>query len=838
LETDAMTASASLHPTDQTLSAYGLGKLDVASAESVNKHVESCSDCQRRVAELSSDSFLGRLRGAQGRSDSPAPIMSSTDGLSMPAAGPDSPALPPASTLPPGLADHPDYEILRELGRGGMGVVYLAQNKIMGRTEVLKVVGGHLINRRGVVDRFLAEIRNAARLRHPNIVTAYSVVRVAESLVLAMEHVEGLDLAQMVHARGPLPVAQACNYVYQAALGLQHAHEHGMVHRDIKPSNLMLTRQGNRALIKVLDFGLAKVQSEGAVDGGLTHEGQMLGTPDYIAPEQISDARRADTRADIYSLGCTLYYLLTGGPPFQGTSLYDILQAHHSMDAKPLNLARPEVPVELAALVAKMMAKEPERRFQEPREIAQALTPFFKKGSVGAHVSIAEVSQDRQTESKPQKTGTSSASRRPKSNVADSPPPSGKRLAGASGPQSIWDSLIELEKAEPPRQTPPVLASARRSPRRWIWPAAGLFVFALLTAVALGVFMLRTASGTIVIDNLPEDAVVEVDGERLTIRPSGGEPLSIEKAAGNHAVVVMWRDALLLRESVAVESGKKLKLTIRLDPPDATEKKSPVDPKAGTVVNVRDEPRTTSATSEPPSASTAAVESSALDRRILAKLDMPIPMKYSDGTPLENVLKDIKRATKGPTDSGIPIYVDPIGLQEAEQSLTSPIAMINIADVPLKTTLPIVLKKLDLMHYVADGLLIITSAEHSVDEHLSYLKRVVTNDKSTRTKAIVAKLGELILMPYDKETPLEDVLKYIQTATRGPAYSGIPIYVDPIGLQESEQSLTSTIRISVEGVPLRTTLRLLLRPLDLNYYVDDGLLVIISNEQMSKRRQE
>ena len=231
---------------------------------------------------------------------------------------PGSPAPPPASTLPPGLADHPDYEILRELGQGGMGVVYLAQNKLMGRKEVLKVVSSHLINRRGVLDRFLGEIRNAARLHHPNIVTAYSALRLGESLVLAMEYVEGLDLAKLVKASGPLPVANACNYVHQAALGLQHAHEHGMVHRDIKPSNLMLARQGNRAVIKVLDFGLAKVQSEGPADGGLTHEGQMLGTPDYIAPEQIGDARRADIRADIYSLGCTLYYLLTGGPPFQG----------------------------------------------------------------------------------------------------------------------------------------------------------------------------------------------------------------------------------------------------------------------------------------------------------------------------------------------------------------------------------------------------------------------------------------------------------------------------------------------------------------------------------------
>ena len=293
-------------------------------------------------------------------------------------------APPPASTLPPGLADHPDYEILRELGRGGMGVVYLAQNKLMGRMEVLKVVGGQLVNRRGVLDRFLGEIRNAARLHHPNIVAAYSAIRLGESLVFAMEYVEGLDLSRLVKARGPLPVANACNYIHQAALGLQHAHEHGMVHRDIKPSNLMLARQGNRAVVKVLDFGLAKVQSEGDVDGGLTHEGQMLGTPDYIAPEQISDAQRADIRADIYSLGCTLYYLLTGGPPFQGDSLYEILQAHHSMDATPLNLVRPEVPVELAAIVAKMMAKEPERRFQKPKEVAQALKPFFKAGNVAS----------------------------------------------------------------------------------------------------------------------------------------------------------------------------------------------------------------------------------------------------------------------------------------------------------------------------------------------------------------------------------------------------------------------------------------------------------------------
>ena len=309
-----MDAPPETHPTDETLHKYGLGKLEDDLAGAVGKHLESCAACRRRVAGLSSDSFVGGLRDAQARLDSPSAVVSSVAGRSGISRGIGASPQPPAESLPRGLADHEDYEILRELGRGGMGVVYLAQNKLMGRMEVLKVVGGHLMTRRGAVERFLAEIRNAAKLHHPNIVTAYSALRLGETLILAMEYVDGLDLAKMLKARGPLPVAHAANYVHQAALGLQHAHEQGMVHRDIKPSNVMLARQRNQAVIKVLDFGLAKVTREVPVDGTLTHEGQFLGTPDFIAPEQSLDARNADIRADIYSLGCTLYYLLSGAP--------------------------------------------------------------------------------------------------------------------------------------------------------------------------------------------------------------------------------------------------------------------------------------------------------------------------------------------------------------------------------------------------------------------------------------------------------------------------------------------------------------------------------------------
>ncbi len=215
-----------MHPTDQILSSYGLGKLDHDSAEAVNKHLEECRDCRKRVAEMSPDSFLERVRDAQ------KPSGKTTFGLSQAGGTQSSKGLtasvpPPANTLPPGLADHPDYEIKRELGRGGMGVVYLAHNKLMGRDEVLKIMGRHIMERPGVLERFLREIRAVAKLRHPNIVTAYSAFRLGDSMVFAMEYVEGLDLSRLVKAKGSMPIVHACYFAHQAALGLQHAHRKG-----------------------------------------------------------------------------------------------------------------------------------------------------------------------------------------------------------------------------------------------------------------------------------------------------------------------------------------------------------------------------------------------------------------------------------------------------------------------------------------------------------------------------------------------------------------------------------------------------------------------------------
>src|SRR5262245_14058498 len=265
-----------------------------------------------------------------------------------------------------------------------MGVVYLVRNRRMDRLEALKVVRPALLEREGALERFEREMRSAARLNHTNIVAAYSAPPLEGLVAFAMEYVEGIDLHQLVQSKGPLSVARACFYVYQAALGLQHAADRQMVHRDIKPANLMLARDGKRQVVKILDFGLAKATLENPIDKGLTSDGQVLGTPQFMAPEQIRSAATADIRADIYSLGCTLYYLLTGSPPFHDKrSVYDIFQAHQNEHPPPLNEARADVPPELAAIVSQMTAKDPARRFQQPGEIAQALGLFLRKAPKG-----------------------------------------------------------------------------------------------------------------------------------------------------------------------------------------------------------------------------------------------------------------------------------------------------------------------------------------------------------------------------------------------------------------------------------------------------------------------
>jgi tRNA A-37 threonylcarbamoyl transferase component Bud32 len=273
-----------------------------------------------------------------------------------------------------------------------MGTVYKAEHLLMKRPVALKVINRELVAKAGTIERFSREVRAAARLTHPNIVTAFDAEQASDLHFLVMEYVDGVSLARRVAETGPLPVAEACDYVQQAALGLQHAHECGMVHRDIKPQNLMLTPSGQ---VKILDFGLARfaietmpasvllpaenerpIPSRGAGPAVfLTEIGMVMGTPDFIAPEQACASHTADIRADIYSLGCTLYGLLAGHPPFPEGTAVEKVKAHMEGTPKPLRDIRRDVPPHVIWVVERMMAKDPADRFQTPAEVAEALAP-------------------------------------------------------------------------------------------------------------------------------------------------------------------------------------------------------------------------------------------------------------------------------------------------------------------------------------------------------------------------------------------------------------------------------------------------------------------------------
>jgi len=266
------------------------------------------------------------------------------------------------------------YKLLGELGRGGMGAVYKAIHSRLGRVVALKVMAPKLVSDEQAVARFRREIEAAAALNHPHVVAAFDADHVEGTHFLVMEYVEGESLADLLKRQNRLPVTTACEYIRQAALGLAHAHERGMAHRDIKPANLLLTRTADgQPLVKILDMGLARFTSERREDSDLTSTGQVMGTPDYIAPEQARSTKSADIRSDIYSLGCTLFRCLTGQLPFEGESVVEKLMARAMGDAPRLRQYLPEAPAPLEAVVSRMLARDPAARYQTPTEVAAAL---------------------------------------------------------------------------------------------------------------------------------------------------------------------------------------------------------------------------------------------------------------------------------------------------------------------------------------------------------------------------------------------------------------------------------------------------------------------------------
>ncbi len=340
-------------PSDRELNDFANGRIAFSRLSDIELHLETCGRCSARLAAAPADTLVRRLSHFE-YSELPA-------GHRL------------ASTRPFDLGPDSRYELLAELGQGGMGQVFKARHKLMKRIVALKTIRPELINHPEAVRRFAKEARAAARLSHPNIVSAFDAEQEGDLHFLVMEYVDGEGLNRIVNRNGPLDAATATNYIRQAALGLEHACQQGMVHRDIKPQNLMLTGDG---VVKILDFGLSKFRRQVAdpdeLDSAtdetvLTLNNTRLGTEGYIAPEQARDARSADIRSDIYSLGCTLFFLLTNRAPFFG------LPPDDPAATPDVTLFRQDLDPALAGLLGQMMNPDPNQRLQTPAEVIQAI---------------------------------------------------------------------------------------------------------------------------------------------------------------------------------------------------------------------------------------------------------------------------------------------------------------------------------------------------------------------------------------------------------------------------------------------------------------------------------
>lgn len=396
-------------PAAEDLGAFLVGKLAVGRYDDVAAHLDTCSRCQTR---------LGELREARVRFQAALPFTEPADPFASEAGCASAQAsverllhgildVPSArATVPPVQIDPIQlgpYRILKKLGQGGMGAVYQALHTRLKRAVAIKVLATHRLGDPTALARFQREIEAVGRLDHPHLVAAHDANEDQGIHYLVTEYIEGLDLAQLVQRCGPLPVPEACALICQAAVGLHYAHGQGLIHRDIKPSNLMLTLEHATltatptassqtantptALVKILDLGLALLHEDSTDAPELTSVERVMGTLDYMAPEQATDSHHVDVRADVYALGATLFKLLTGQAPLASRghdTQWKKLLALAGAEVPPIKTVRDDLPSGLAAVVDRMLARDRERRYATALQVAEALRPFTRGADLTA----------------------------------------------------------------------------------------------------------------------------------------------------------------------------------------------------------------------------------------------------------------------------------------------------------------------------------------------------------------------------------------------------------------------------------------------------------------------
>ena len=418
-----------------------------------------------------------------------------------------------------------NYTILDKIGAGGMGQVFKAEHRRMHRIVAVKMLPTGMMNDPAVVARFGREVTAAAKLNHPNIVTAFDADNANGVHLLIMEYVEGTDLSALVKKNGPLTVEQAVNYILQTARGLEAAHAAGIVHRDIKPANLLLDKTGT---VKILDMGLARIAGDAPGQAELTNTGTVMGTVDYMAPEQALNTKTADARADIYSLGCSLFYLLTGKAAYSGDTLMAKLLAHRDQPIPVLRTIRPEVPESVETVFNRMVAKKIEDRYQTMTEVI--------------------IDLERLT------TGHAPASTQPSSKSFDD-----------SGLTNFLND-ISLEPVTPAKRQKPVSENDWIRKNRKLLLIGGTVLGALVLLAGI-VITFKTDDGMLIVTVNEPDAEVQVLSELGKVectRKGAKGPISISVVPGKHQLKVQKEGFVVVTKEFAIESGRKQSITAKL----------------------------------------------------------------------------------------------------------------------------------------------------------------------------------------------------------------------------------------------------------------------------------
>ncbi|QDU30659.1 Serine/threonine-protein kinase PknB [Anatilimnocola aggregata] len=513
------------------LAQFSFGHLTEASAEEFATHVDSCENCRTLLEAISStpDPLAAALRrpaelpfaGEAALQQALPRLLACTHEPPTAASLNSSPS---ATDSWSALKTVRDYEILEKIGEGGMGAVYKARHSRLKKIVALKILPRDRVIGADSIARFEREMEAVGKLEHPHLVRAMDAGEADGMHFLVMEFVAGSDLSQLVKAQGPLAIADACELIRQSAAGLQHVHEQGLVHRDIKPSNLMLSPSGN---VKILDLGLALLSGDGSPGGReLTTTGQMMGTLDYMAPEQGGDTHHVDIRADIYSLGASLYKLLTGVAPF-GDRKFDTpvkkLMALAVQEPLPIRDRRPEIPAPLAAVVTKMLAKEPKDRYATPAAVAAALAPF----TAGSNL-VALAAQAAGTGIKTNKEDTYSS------------------LKSAS-----VDTLAPISSPSPTRPRAPLTRVK----------TIALAAAALLAAI---VFFVQTPHGAVKVTI--NDPSISVKFDKTGAIVEGIDPKPIDLKFGEQGIVIKRGDAEFITTQFKLEKKGETILDIQLLP--------------------------------------------------------------------------------------------------------------------------------------------------------------------------------------------------------------------------------------------------------------------------------